>query len=97
MIEFLLLLLVLAVIGIPLLAAFMAMGLIGAEGRGRRKATARKDEILDEVFAGSPPVARYNARPIDTLPASIVTDEAVRRGYVLTNNDNGDLWFERRS
>ena len=95
MIETLLLVLVLFVVGIPMLAAFGAMGLIGAESRSRKKAMARKREVFAELFDGSPPTVRYNSKPITTLPAKAVMDEAARRGYTLTTNDGGDLWFTR--
>lgn len=92
--EFLLLLLVLAVVGVPIIAGLAGVTLFGVEKRGRERAVETADDTLAKLFAGGDTVT-YDSRPYNSLEATPVIQGAVGRGYKLVSNDAGVLLFQK--
>lgn len=93
--EFLLLLLVLGLVGVPLVSGLLGVGLFSVEKRGRERAVETADDTLGKLFGDAGETVTYDSRPYDSLEATHVIQGAVGHGYKLVNNDAGVLLFQR--
>lgn len=75
-------------------SGWIAIALISAEGKSRKKALANKDEILAKVFSGEK-VVTYSTVPFDSLKPDVVIPAAIERGYKLIHDDKGKLVFQK--
>lgn len=97
--EFLIGMLVLAVVGFFVLMALggvAAVGMAAAEGSGRAKAESSKGDTIDRLFGDdADDVLTYDTRPYNALKPSSVIPGAALRGYKLLHDDGGVLTFQR--
>ena len=87
-------LLVLVFVVAPIAAGWLGFVAFLADKRQREQAAKGTGSTLEALFDGRQTVS-YDSRRSASLRSTVVVEGALRRGYELVHDDNGQLLFKR--